>query len=103
MGKSVMASPHKAAAEGMAAGIAGSAEAPAAIYDLDIWQAALLIVKRYGDDATQQAVNRVSDLLDAGDVKGAFIWYLVRNCIERLQARKRPSPESNDNQPNNGD
>lgn len=56
-------------------------------YDIDIWTAAQLMVKRYGDDALQQAVKRAGDLSDAGDVKGAYIWYLVRNCIERLQAK----------------
>jgi hypothetical protein len=55
---------------------------------IDIRTAALLMVKRYGDDALQQAVNRASDLLDAGDVKGAYIWHLVRNCIERLQGNE---------------
>ena len=63
----------------------------AVIYDLDIRTAAQLMAKRYGDDATQQAFNRASDLLDAGNVKGAFIWHLVRNCIEQLQTRK-PTP-----------
>jgi hypothetical protein len=56
-------------------------------YDLDICTAAPMMIKRYGDDAIQQASNRASDLLDARDVKGAYIWHLVRNCIERLQAR----------------
>ncbi len=57
-------------------------------YDPDICTAAQMMIKQYGDDAIQQASNRASDLLDAGNVKGAFIWHLVRNCIEQLQARK---------------
>ena len=56
-------------------------------YDPDICTAAQMMIKHYGDDAIQQASNRVSDLLDAQDVKGAYIWHLVRNCIERLQAK----------------
>jgi hypothetical protein len=73
---------------------AAGSEVPAVIYDLDIRTAALLMLKRYGGDATRQAVNRASDLLNAGDVKGAFIWHLVRNCIERLQARKPADGEA---------
>ena len=72
---------------------AAYAEVSAVIYDLDIRTAAQLMAKRYGDDATQQAFNRASDLLDAGNVKGAFIWHLVRNCIEQLQARKPTDAE----------
>jgi hypothetical protein len=45
-----MARPHKAAAEGMAAGLPESPTA-AVVDDLDIGTAALLILKRYGDDA----------------------------------------------------
>jgi hypothetical protein len=56
-------------------------------YDPDICTAAQMMIKQYGDDAIQQASNRASDLLDAQDVKGAYIWHLVRNCIERLQAK----------------
>jgi hypothetical protein len=44
-------------------------------YDLDICTAAQRMIKRYGDDAIQQAGSRASDLLDAGDVKGAYIWH----------------------------
>jgi hypothetical protein len=63
-------------------------------YDLDICTAAQRMIKRYGDDAIQQAGSRASDLLDAGDVKGAYIWHLVRNCIERLQATKPAESEA---------
>ena len=44
---------------------AACAKVSALIYDLDIRTAAKLMAKRYGDDATQQAFNRASDLLDA--------------------------------------
>jgi hypothetical protein len=41
------------------------------IDDRDVWQAALLIVKRYGDDALLEAAERADQLLDGGDMAGA--------------------------------
>jgi len=37
------------------------------IDDRDVWQAALLIVKRYGDDAMLEAAERADQLLDEDD------------------------------------
>jgi len=53
------------------------------IGDRDIWQATLLMVKRYGDEASMRA----DQLLDEGDMAGAETWHRILNAIERLQAR----------------
>jgi len=42
------------------------------IDDRDVWAAALLIVKRYGDDAMHEAAERADQLLDEGDMAGAL-------------------------------
>jgi triphosphoribosyl-dephospho-CoA synthetase len=60
------------------------------IDDRDVWQAALLIVKRYGDEAMLEASERADQLLDEGDMAGAETWHRILNAIERLQA-KAPS------------
>ena len=39
--------------------------------ELDIWRAAQLLVKRYGDDAAIQAGMRAEELLARGDDDGA--------------------------------
>jgi triphosphoribosyl-dephospho-CoA synthetase len=57
------------------------------ISDRDVWQAALLIVKRYGDDAMLEASQRADQLLDKGDMIGAETWHRILNAIERLQAK----------------
>jgi len=57
------------------------------IPDRDVWQAALLIVKRYGDDAMHEAAERADQLLDEGDMAGAETWHRILNAIERLQAK----------------
>jgi hypothetical protein len=36
------------------------------IDDRDVWQAAVLLVKRYGDDAMLEAAERADQLLDGG-------------------------------------
>jgi hypothetical protein len=57
------------------------------IDDRDIWAAALLVVKRYGDDAMLEASERADPLLDGGDMAGAETWHRILNAIERLQAK----------------
>jgi hypothetical protein len=58
------------------------------IFDREIWQCALLIVKRYGDDAMLEAAARADQLLDEGDVAGCETWHRILNAIERLQATR---------------
>ena len=50
--------------------------------DRDVRQAALLIVKRYGDDAMLEATQRADQLLAEGDMAGAETWHRI--LIERL-------------------
>jgi hypothetical protein len=57
------------------------------IPDRDVWTAALLMVKRYGDDAMLEAAARADQLLEDGDMVGAETWYRILNEIERLQAK----------------
>jgi hypothetical protein len=50
--------------------------------------AALLIVKRYGDDAMLEAAERADQLLDEGETwPGTETWHRILNAIERLQAK----------------
>lgn len=57
------------------------------ISDRDIWAAALLMVKRYGDDAMLEEAARADELLEAGDMAGSETWHRILNAIERLQAK----------------
>jgi hypothetical protein len=63
------------------------------ISDCDIWAAALLIVKRYGDDARLEAAQRAHKLLEEGDTAGAETWHRILNAIERLQGQKPAEDE----------
>jgi hypothetical protein len=44
------------------------------IPEIDIWRAANLMLKRYGDKALDESSARVDDLTAAGDHHGADTW-----------------------------
>jgi hypothetical protein len=64
------------------------AEVSAVIPDVDIWHAALAMVKRYGDDAMLEAAARADQLMADGDMAGCTTWQPILDAIERLQAQK---------------
>jgi hypothetical protein len=45
------------------------------ILDRDVWQAAVLLVKCYGDDAMLKVARRTDQMLDEGDILGAERWH----------------------------
>jgi hypothetical protein len=57
------------------------------ISDRDVWAAALLMVKRYKEDAMLEAAERADQFLEDGDLYGAETWHRILNAIERLQAK----------------
>ena len=57
------------------------------IPDIDIWRAAMILVKRYGDDATVEAAQRADKLQEDGDHDGAITWHRILDAIGRLQAK----------------
>ena len=59
------------------------------ISDLDIWRAAQVIVKRYGDGAATEAAKRADEFLDQGNLEGKRLWVRIMQTIEELQ-RQRP-------------
>jgi len=65
----------------------GLGRLPAMFPDIDIWRAALLMAKRYGDDAAVQPSVRADEMLDQGDVDGGRLWQQIVNAIEQLQER----------------
>jgi hypothetical protein len=56
------------------------------IRDRDVWTAALLIVKRYGEDAILEASERADQLLDEGDMAGAATWHRMHPRRNRAVA-----------------
>ncbi len=59
------------------------------ISDLDLWRAAQVMVKRYGDGAATEAAMRADEFLDQGIIDGQRLWMRIMLAIEELQ-RERP-------------
>ena len=57
--------------------------------DLDLWRAANILVKRYGDGAATEAAMRADEFLDQGILEGQRLWVRIMRAIEELQ-RERP-------------
>jgi len=47
------------------------------IPEIDIWRAATLMLKRFGDKAEEQSAARAEDLATEGDQDGAATWRRV--------------------------
>ena len=62
------------------------------IPEIDIWRAATLMLKRYGDKALEQSDRRVDDLTAAGDHDGADTWRRITAAVEQLANTTPPGP-----------
>ena len=69
---------------------ANQATLPAVIREIDIWRVAVLMVKRYAQDAEANADRRAEELETEGDQAGAAIWRRVTFAIEKLTDTTRP-------------
>jgi hypothetical protein len=59
------------------------------IPEIDIWRAAQLMLKRYGDQALKENAARATDLTLAGDDDGAATWHRIMAAVTAL-ANKTP-------------
>jgi hypothetical protein len=60
------------------------------IPDIDVWRAALLLLKRHGSDAAIIAAQRADECLESGDVEGQQVWKAIVDAILEL-LRHRPA------------
>ena len=51
------------------------------IDDRDMWRAAELLVKRYGDGAGAEAEKRADELHSRGDAEGAVTWRRIQEAV----------------------
>ena len=58
----------------------------------DIWQAAKLLIDRYGDEAPVQAAMRADALLAEGDIDGQAIWKRILSAVEELLRGRGDDP-----------
>ena len=62
------------------------------IPEIDIWRAATLMLKRYGDKALEQSDRRVEELTAAGDHDGADTWRRISGAVVQLTNTTPPGP-----------
>ncbi len=55
------------------------------ISDIDIYRAANVITKQYGQDAPIHAAMRADAMLDTGDLDGLAVWKRILWVVEELQ------------------
>ena len=54
------------------------------IPEIDIWRAATLMLKRYGEKALEQSATRADELAADGDLDGADTWRRITAAVEQL-------------------
>jgi len=52
---------------------------------IDIYRSAVLLIKRYGEDAALEAAARADDLFDECDLDGWQVWKAILRAIEDIQ------------------
>ena len=60
------------------------------IPEIDIWRAAQVMLKRYGETAGLEAARRADERLEEGDTAGAALWRRILKAIENLQDTNPP-------------
>ena len=62
------------------------------IPEIDIWRAANLMLKRYGEKAFAESSTRADELAADGDHDGAATWRRITNAVEQLANKTPPGP-----------
>ena len=62
------------------------------IPEIDIWRAAHLMLKRYGDKALEESATRADELTAAGDDNGAAVWHRITAAVAQLANKTPPGP-----------
>jgi hypothetical protein len=55
------------------------------IPDIDIWRAAALMIKHYGDTADIEAAARADEYLVKGELDGQRVWMRIAKAIDELR------------------
>jgi hypothetical protein len=70
------------------------------IPEIDIWRAANLILKRYGEKALEESEARADELAAADDYNGVAVWRRIRDAVAQL-TNKTPPGRCTDPKPGN--
>ena len=67
---------------------AGDKLALAMIPEIDIWRAASLMLKRYGEKALEESAARADELFAEQDHDGAAVWRRIIDAVGQLTKMK---------------
>ena len=62
------------------------------IPEIDIWRAANLMLKRYGDKAAEESAARADELAAQDDYKGEAVWRRITDAVGQLANRTPAGP-----------
>jgi hypothetical protein len=62
------------------------------IPEIDIWRAATLMLKRYGEKALEQSATRAAELAADGDHDGATTWRRIAAAAAAMANTTPPGP-----------
>ena len=62
------------------------------IPEIDIWRAANLMLKRYGEKALEESAMRADELAAGGDHDGAATWRRIADAVGQLANNTPPGP-----------
>jgi dTDP-4-dehydrorhamnose reductase len=62
------------------------------IPEIDIWRAAQLMLKRYGDNALEESMARADELTAVDDQNGAATWRRIADAVVQLANKIPPGP-----------
>jgi hypothetical protein len=62
------------------------------IPDIDIWRAASLMLKRYGDKAREESAARADELFAQDDHNGVAVWRRITDAVSQLANQTPPGP-----------
>jgi hypothetical protein len=54
------------------------------IAEIDIWRAACLMLRWYGETAMEEGARRANELSEVGDNAGVAVWRRINDAIEQL-------------------
>jgi hypothetical protein len=62
------------------------------IPEIDIWRAANLMLKRYGEKALEESSARADELASNGDHNGEAVWRRITDAVVQLANKVPPGP-----------
>ena len=80
----MQASPTQTSSMGLNLFRSNACNFPRVIPEIDIWRAANLMLKRYGDKALEESAARADELAAQDDYNGAAVWRRITDAIGKL-------------------